>query len=144
MQLNTCFFVFFSLNSRLWSSCKSLFGFSPSFHQWIWNLMLAWERPWTYSLSAFFVPLRCFRLRSQTCRWPTAWLILTHGGCLRISMSFAWWEMMQIICMRSLCKSFLTTVAFISLKQHGLVSHQHKVTMKGLMMSCYSCIILKC
>lgn len=28
MQLNTCFFVFFSLNSRLWSSCKSLFGFS--------------------------------------------------------------------------------------------------------------------
>lgn len=51
---------------------------------------------------------------------------------------------MQIICMRSLCKSFLTTVAFISLKQHGLVSHQHKVTMKELMMSRYSCVILKC
>lgn len=38
----------------------------------------------------------CFLLRSQACRWKTAWPMSTPGGCLPTSMSCAWWDRGQI------------------------------------------------
>lgn len=49
-----------------------------------------------FILSSISCCFRCFWLPWQTCRWGTAWLMSTPGECLQTSMSFAWWDMMQI------------------------------------------------
>lgn len=69
-----------------------------SLEQWIRNWMRAQQI--ANSLSVFFVAFRCFWLHSQTCIWGIAWLMSTIGGCLLTSMSFAWWDVMQISSVR--------------------------------------------